>query len=521
MTPHTADLIFLDGSHLTLEDVHTAARGRPALRLRPETRARLEQSAALVARLVEGPQPVYGVNTGFGIFANRRIGPEDLAELSRNLILSHAVGFGDPFPHDVVRAAMLIRANTLALGLSGVRPAIVDCLLQMLERGVTPVIPSQGSLGSSGDLAPLAHLGLVMTGGEDAARSGRAWFEGRLLSGQEAMQAAGVPTVRLGPKEGLALTNGATFATALLALACLDARACLRAAAAAAALSMEALQARSAALDESLHAARPHPGQSRVAADLRTLTRGSTLLDSGDQVQDAYSLRCAPQIIGPAWEILGFCEAVVSREINSATDNPLLLGGTAVSGGNFHGEPVGQAADFLKIALSEVGAVAERRAFRLLSSHTNADLPAMLVADPKAAGLQSGFMMLQYTAASLVLENQNLAAPASVFSLPTSADQEDHNANATTAARQLASVVRNLRRIVAIELLTAAQALDLRLRAAPDLRPGAGTGAVYSRIRSVAPFADKDDLRLPALDRIDALIASGEVGLESAAAVDA
>ena len=514
MTPDTAEPIFLDGAHLTLEDVHAAARGRPTLRVRPEARARIEELAALVARLVDGSEPVYGVNTGFGIFANRRIGHEDLAELSRNLILSHAVGFGDPFPHDVVRAAMLIRANTLALGVSGVRPSLVECLLAMVEKGVTPVIPSQGSLGSSGDLAPLAHLGLVMTGGSDPARSGKAWFGGRLLSGQEAMQAAGIPTVRLGPKEGLALTNGATFAAALLALACIDARACLHAAVAAAALSMEALQARSAALDESLHAARPHPGQSRVATDLRVLTRGSTLLDSGDQVQDAYSLRCTPQILGPAWEILRFCEAVVGREINSATDNPLLLGGTAVSGGNFHGEPVGQAADFLKIALCEVGAVSERRAFQLLSSHTNAGLPAMLVARPEAAGLQSGFMMLQYTAASLVLENQNLAAPASVLSLPTSADQEDHNANATTGARQLAAVVVNLRRIVAIELLTAAQALDLRLRSAPERHPGEGTDAVHARIRSVAPFEEKDDLRLPALDRIDELITDGKFGSE-------
>ncbi|HSB90615.1 MAG TPA: histidine ammonia-lyase [Anaerolineales bacterium] len=512
MTPTDTDTIFLDGAHLTLDNIRSVARAAPHIRLRPEARARVEDSARLVARLVANPTPVYGVNTGFGIFANRRIEGDALTELSRNLILSHAVGFGEPFSIPVVRAAMLIRANTLALGLSGVRPEIIDCLMQMLERGVTPVIPSQGSLGSSGDLAPLAHLGLVMTGGDDPERSGQAWFDFNRLSGHEAMRAAGIGTVQLGPKEGLALTNGATFAAALLSLACLEARDCLHGAVSAAALSMEALLGCSAALDEALHTARPHPGQSRVAAEMRALTRGSTLLDSGDQVQDAYSLRCTPQVVGPAWDILEFCERVVQREINSATDNPLLLGDTAISGGNFHGEPVGQAADFLKIALAEVGAISERRCFRLLSSHTNAALPAMLVARPEAAGLQSGFMMLQYTAASLVLENQNLASPASVLSLPTSADQEDHNANATTAARQLLSLTANLRRILAIELLVAAQALDLRLRAAPDRHPGSATAALHATIRGEASFAEGDDLRLPELERIDALIAQGEIG---------
>jgi histidine ammonia-lyase len=504
-----AETIFLDGNSLTLENLRDVARGRTKAGLRPDAQARVAASADLVARLVESPQPVYGVNTGFGIFANRRIEPADLMDLSRNLILSHAVGFGTPFPPDVVRAAMLIRANTFALGHSGVRAEVIDCLLQMLEKDVTPVIPSQGSLGSSGDLAPLAHLALVMTSSGEPDRSGNAWFRGKLLTGREAMGQAGVASVRLGPKEGLALTNGATFAAAVLGLACLDLRRCLDGAEAAAALSLEALLGRSAALQESLHAARPHVGQGRVAARLRDLTRESTLMDSGDQVQDAYSLRCTPQVLGPAHDILLFCEGVLTREMNSATDNPLLLEGTAVSGGNFHGEPIGQAADFLKIAACEIGAMSERRSFRLLSSHTNAGLPAMLVARPEAAGLQSGFMMLQYTAASLVLENQNLAAPASVLSLPTSADQEDHNANATTAARQLATIVTNIRRVVAIELLTAAQALDLRLRADPTRRTGSGTAAIHARLREAAPFAPADDLVLPSLDRIDSLIADG------------
>jgi histidine ammonia-lyase len=502
--------LLLDGHRLTLDDVAAIGRGDVPIQIDPVARRRIEETAALVERLVDHREPVYGVNTGFGVFANRRIDRDDLADLSRNLILSHAVGMGEPFSRDVTRAAMLIRANTLALGVSGVRPVILETLLHMLDRGVTPVIPSQGSLGSSGDLAPLAHLGLVMIGRDDA-RSGQAWFGDSLMSGAQAMQRAGIEPVRLGPKEGLALTNGATFATALLVLACVDARAYLGAAEAAAALSMEALVARSAALSADLHAARAHPGQSRVASRLRDITHGSQWLDSGDQVQDAYSLRCTPQVIGPAWEILGFCEGVAGREINSATDNPLLLGSTAVSGGNFHGEPVGLAADYLKIALAEVGALSERRTFRLLSSHTNAGLPGMLVARPEGAGLQSGFMMLQYTAASLVLENQTLSMPASVLSLPTSADQEDHNANATTAGRHLRQVCANLRRILSIELLAGAQALDLRLRSDPSRRPGAGTAALLDRIRSVAPFAENDDLATPALDRLDAMIASGQL----------
>jgi histidine ammonia-lyase len=452
------------------------------------------------------------VNTGFGVFANRRIDRADLADLSRNLILSHAVGAGEPFSEDVIRAAMLIRANTLALGVSGVRPEIVETLLAMLATRVTPWVPSQGSLGSSGDLAPLAHLALVMTAESDSPQGGQAWLRGTLMPGARAMREAGLRPIRLGPKEGLALTNGATFAAALLGLGCIDARLFLEAAESAAALSAEALLARSSAWHPELHAARPHPGQSRVALRLRSLTSGGDLVDSGDSVQDAYSLRCIPQVVGPAWDILEFCGEVARREINSATDNPLLLSGSAVSGGNFHGEPVGLAADYLKIALAEVGALAERRVFRLLSSHTNAGLPGMLVARPEAAGLQSGYMMLQYTAASLVLENQGLAMPASVFSLPTSADQEDHNANATTAGRNLASMLANLRRIVAIELLTAAQALDLRLRSRPGSRAGKGTAAILDLVRSVAPFAEADDVSTPFVEQLEALVHAGRFG---------
>jgi histidine ammonia-lyase len=314
--------------------------------------------------------------------------------------------------------------------------------------------------------------------------------------------------VPLGPKDGLALTNGATFATALLALACLDLARALSAAVATAAVSAEALCGATAAFDESLHAARPHPGQLRVAQRMRDLTRGSRLMDSGRQVQDAYSLRCIPQVLGPVWEILAFARGVAEREVNSATDNPLIFDDRAVSGGNFHGEAVGLASDYLKIAACEIGALSERRTFRLLSGHTSNGLPPMLVSDLGQAGVRSGLMMLQYTAASLVLENEGLAAPASVRSLPTSADQEDHNANATTAARTLRQVVEHVERIVAIELLTACQALDLRLRADPALLPGAGTRAVHAAVRQRVPFFDTDTVITPYLDGLVTLVRS-------------
>jgi histidine ammonia-lyase len=389
---------------------------------------------------------------------------------------------------------MLVRANTLALGLSGVGLAPVTALLDMLNAALTPAIPSQGSLGSSGDLAPLAHLSLALIGPELVPDEPKAWLDEGRYPLKEAFHRAGLKPVELGPKDGLALTNGATFATALLGLSCVDLKRLLAAAEAAAAMSLEALLGASAALDERLHASRPDPGQQRVARRLRQLTAGSQLMDTGGQVQDAYSLRCVPQVIGPVWDVLEFAEQVAVREMNSATDNPLFFGGTAVSGGNFHGEAVGLASDYLKIAAAELGALSERRTFRLLSAHTSAGLPPMLVARPGRAGLESGLMMLQYTSASLVLENQGLATPASVRSLPTSADQEDHNANATTAARELLQVVRNAELIVAIELMAAAQALDLRMRADPARRPGAGVETIHSRLRQEVPLVERDSV---------------------------
>jgi histidine ammonia-lyase len=466
-----------------------------------------------VADLIARGEPVYGLNTGFGVFADRHISAEDTQRLQRNLILSHAVGVGEPFAPEVVRAAMLIRANTLALGHSGVRPALAETLLAMLNADVTPIIPAQGSLGSSGDLAPLSHLALALS--TDAAdreeESGQAWHRGRRVSGKAGMAAAGIPRLVLGPKESLALNNGATFCAALGVLAVVDGRQVIAAAEVGLALCLEALRGAPAAFDARLHAARGQQGQQVVAARVRELVAGSTLVGATGRVQDAYSVRCAPQVMGPARDTLDTTANVLEREINAATDNPLLFDGQAVSGGNFHGEAVGLALDYAAIGLAEVGAISERRTARLVDEKLNDGLPPMLVGSAAAAGLNSGLMMPHYTAAALALENQGLAAPASVRSLPTSANQEDHNANAMEAGRKLRRLVANARQIVAIELFTAAQAVDLRLRLTPGARTGEGTARALAAIRRAAPFVERDQLYGRHLEALAEAIQSGMV----------
>jgi histidine ammonia-lyase len=485
----------IDGHSLTIEQLILVSRNDSRVLLSDQARNMVRESEIELREMASQERPIYGVNTGFGIFANRRIKKGQSLRLSRNLILSHAVGIGEPFPEDVVRAAILVRANTLASGYSGVRPELIELLLEMLNRQLTPYIPSQGSLGSSGDLAPLSHLAIVLSKDPDPdmdGPSGKAWFNDQLMTGKEAMAAAELTPIILHAKEGLAITNGATFATAMLGLACHDVENCLRIAEISASLSMEALLAVTTAFDARLHQARPHPGQIAVAERIRKLLHASTFVDSTDRVQDAYSIRCTPQVIGPAWDILSFVQTTVTREINAATDNPLIFGLEAISGGNFHGEPIGLASDYLKIALAEVGALAERRIYRLISEHLSEGLPPMLIMKPENVGLQSGLMMLQYSAASLVLENQALASPASVLSLPTSAGQEDHNANATMSTRYLSKVIENIYHILSIELLTSAQAIDLRIKVDPESRLGEGTNAAFQWIRSNFPFRQDD-----------------------------
>lgn len=502
-------MVQIDGSRLSLENVIRVARHLETVTLAPAGLEAIESCRHRLETIVSTDRPVYGINTGFGIFADQRIPRADSATLSRNLILSHAVGTGSALPDEVVRAAMLVRANTLAKGYSGVRVEIVQRLLDMLNAGVTPVVPSQGSLGSSGDLCPLSHMALVFTTDpEDSAEeSGQAWYQGRLMDGKAAMQAAGLQRIRLGPKEGLALNNGATFSAAVAALAVFDAMYLMDVADYALAMTLEAVMGCRAAFDSRLHVARGHPGQMHVAERVLRISVGSSLLDSSGRIQDAYSLRCAPQVMGAARDTLDFVRGVIEREINAATDNPLIFDEEDVlSGGNFHGEPVGMVMDYLGIAMSEMAAISERRIFRLTDGKLNAGLPAMLVDRPEAAGLNSGLMMPQYTAASLVLENQTLAGPDSVRSLPTSAEQEDHNANSMTAARHARMILENATHVLAIELYSAARALDLRLRDMPDAQLGKGTQLVYRRIRESVPYQPGDAWWGPEIQRVHEMI---------------
>lgn len=505
-------MISIDGHHLGIDDVISVARSHTPVEISADGLENIDRSHAWLESVLATDRPVYGINTGFGIFADRRISLKDSHQLSRNLILSHAVGTGPALAEEIVRAAMLVRANTLSKGFSGIRRELVQTLLDMVNKGLTPVIPSQGSLGSSGDLGPLSHMALVMTTAADdrLEDSGWACYQGQQLRGKDAMQAAGITRIVLGPKEGLALNNGATFSAAIGALAVYDAQELAKVAELALSMTLEALMGSSAAFDERLHRVREQTGQMRVAEAIRAHVQGSSLINGAGRVQDAYSLRCAPQVQGAVRDTLEYCSQIVEREINAATDNPLLFSPEdIISGGNFHGEPVGLVMDFLGIALSELAAISERRIFRMTDGNLNAGLPPMLVDHAKAAGLNSGLMMPQYTAASLVLENQTLAHPDSVHSLPTSGEQEDHNANAMTAARHARQILDNTRHVLAIELYTAARALDLRLKMQANARMGVGTRRAYDTLRAAVPYQAGDALWGPEIERVVELIKAG------------
>lgn len=447
----------VDGASLTIGDVVNVARKDMPVALDRSAEQRVRAAAKLVAEVADGDAPVYGINTGFGDLSQRRIARGDLVKLQYNLLRSHAAGVGDPLPQDVTRAVLLLRANTLAAGRSGVRPETIDLLLDLLNRGVHPVIPMHGSVGASGDLAPLAHAALVLIG------EGEAMFEGKRLSGADALKRADLKPIELAPKEALSLINGTQVMTAIGCLALHDAEVLCTSADIVGALSAEALRATDAAWDEALHAARPHPGQLTVAANLRRLVHGSPLVAShreGDpRVQDPYSIRCMPQVHGASRDALAQTRRVLEIEINSVTDNPLVFAEQRriVSGGNFHGQPVAIVLDLATIAVAELADISESRIDRMTNGHTSG-LPAFLSPDP---GMNSGFMVAQYTAAALVAENRLRAMPASVESIPTSADMEDHVSMGVHAAHKLAAVVRNTRDVLAIESLCAAQGIDL------------------------------------------------------------
>lgn len=506
-------LILLDGEHLMIDDLVAIARHNARVALADHARPRLEASRAWVEELLaRGAPTVYGINTGFGVFANVPIRAEQSARLMRNLILSHCAAVGEPLPEEIVRATMAIRANTLAKGFSGVRAVILETLIEMLNRGVHPLIPAKGSVGASGDLAPLSHLALVLS--RDAAdrddESGEALYRGERMSGKRAMNRAGIPRVELQAKEGLALNNGATVSAALAALALADAENLAWHAELATALSLEAIVGRASPFDERIQRAAGHAGQIETARHLRALLEGSRLIDSTNKVQDAYSFRCAPQVMGAARDALTYARKIITEEINAATDNPLIfldLAGDnkARSGGNFHGAAIALAMDLLKNAVAAIGSMSERRIFRLTSAHLSDGLPMMLV---EGGGANSGLMMAQVTAAALVSDNKTLAHPDSVDSIPTSAEQEDHVSMSTNAARHAREIVWNTTRIVAIELIAAAQGIDLRLknlgRGVEML--GRGTRAAHARIRAAIPFLERDRLLAPDIARAVELV---------------
>ena len=516
---------------LTIDELVAVARhGAPVAALGGTARERVEASrATVVAALAEPDARIYGITTGYGSLAGTTVKPEDAATLSWNLVLKCAAGVGPPLADEWVRAMLLVRANSLARGASGVRPVIIDTLVEMLNRHVTPVVPSKGSLGASGDLAPLAHLAAVAAkapagyeGGDSSKSfSGEAWFAGRRSDGATAMARAGIPRPSVTAKEGLAFTNGTAMMVAGAALQLYDARRLLRHAELAAALSLEGLLARSAALDPALHEANNQPGQVGTAARLRALTAGSELIDSDpDRVQDAYSLRCTPQVIGPVHDMADFLWGRVEASLSGVSDNPLVFPSTAgaagavVSGGNFHGAGPALWLDTLGIAMTDVCSLSDRRVFRMLTPELSAGLPAMLVAEP---GLNGGLMSVQYTGAALVSDNKTLAHPDSVDSIPTSANQEDHVSMGANAARHTREIVDNARTVIAIELLSAAQAVYLRPNG-PE-RLGAGTRAVYDAVRARVAPVDADRSLSADIEAVEAAMDDGSIDGAAAAAL--
>ncbi len=483
--------LILDGKSLRVEDVHNAATTRATISISPSAKKAIQSSRNLVEEWVKKGEVVYGVTTGFGEFSNVHIPHDKIEELQENLIVSHAAGTGDPLPPEVVRAMIILRLNALAKGFSGIRLETMEFLRKAFNAGITPVIPSQGSVGSSGDLVQLAHLVLTMLG------KGKVWYDGALMDGDVALKRIGLKPMKLKAKEGLALVNGTQMMTAYAAIVVHKARQLSKMADIAGAMSMEALKGSDTAFDARIHNLRPHKGQSDAAENLRLLMRKSEIREShrhGDaRVQDAYSLRCMPQVHGASRDAIKYVYDVVTTEINSATDNPLIFskGKTHLEGGNFHGQPVALALDFLAIALSELANISERRTERMVNGSLSG-LPRFLTEE---GGLHSGLMIAQYTAASLVSENKVLAHPASVDSIPTSANQEDHNSMGSIGALKAWHILHNVQTVIAIEAMVAAQGIDfsrVQPKTKRSMKAGAGVQAAYDCMRSAIPHLKKD-----------------------------
>jgi histidine ammonia-lyase len=498
--------ISLDGQQLSIEDViRVSASPRIHVKLEAAACDAIDRSRAFVEQLVADQRVVYGVTTGFGNFKHVHIGPEQTEELQRNLIVSHAVGVGAPLSEREARAMMVVRANSLARGYSGIRREVIELLLSMLNASLYPFVPEQGSLGASGDLAPLAHLTMAMMG-EGRIREGSEW-----VSARSVLERHGMAPVVLAAKEGLALTNGTAMMAGIQSWNCARATNLVRVADIVAAMSLEALMGSTVPAHSSVADLRSHPGHAAAAENIRILTASSGVIASHEgcgRVQDSYTLRCVPQVHGAARDALAHVREVLTRELNAVTDNPLIFANEAEvrSAGNFHGAPLALTADYLSIAMTDLASMSERRIAKSIDPSTSEGLPAFLIPE-KHAGLSNGFMIPQYTAASLVSDCKTLAHPASVDSIPTSANQEDHVSMGANAVRQCRNIINNVEYVLAVELLTAAQALDFR---AP-LRAGVGTQAAHDFLRAHVPFLDRDRALSPDIECATELVRGGHL----------
>jgi histidine ammonia-lyase len=495
------DKIILNGNSLEIEDIVKVARFDCKVELDVSAEENAQKSRELVDRFVNEGKVVYGITTGFGQFSNVVISPEDTKRLQRNLIISHACGVGEPFDIEIARGIMLLRANALIKGFSGARISTIKTLVEMLNKGVTPVIYEKGSLGASGDLAPLSHMVLVMIG------EGEAFYKGQRMSGRSAMETAGIEIIELVAKEGLALINGTQAMTAIGAITVYDAINLMKASDIISSMTVEGLRGITDAYYHRVHEVRPQPGQIKTAANLLRILEGSKLTTKQGElrVQDAYTLRCIPQIHGASKDAIDYVKKVIEIEINSATDNPLIFVDEerVISGGNFHGQPVALAMDFLGIALAEMANVSERRIERLVNYQLN-DLPAFLT---RKGGLNSGFMIAQYSAAALVSENKVLAHPASVDSIPSSANQEDHVSMGTIGARKARNILYNVSRVLGIEYLAASQAIYLRGK----VTLGKGTQPAYKLIREDITPLEEDRVMYVDINKASEIVTSGKL----------
>jgi len=495
--------IILDGETLDLEKIVKISRYKFPVKIDEKCLDKINKCRETIDNLVKNKEIVYGLTTGFASFKDVAINEDQTEELQTNLIESHSVGVGKPFDEEIVRAAIVIRINSLVKGCSGVRVIVLETLIKMLNNHVYPYVPEQGSVGSSGDLAPLSHTMLVLLG------KGKAFYDGKIISGEEAMKNANIEPIKLKSKEGLALNNGTAFMTGIGALATYDTINLIKTGDISLALTMEAIEGIISPYEERIHLARPHQGQINCASNIRKLCNKSKAIKTQKEsarVQDSYSIRCSPQVHGAVRETIDYVKRVVDVEMNSITDNPLVFEDGAISGGNFHGEPIAIAMDCLGIAIAEIGSVSERRISKMVDPSTNNGLPIFLIEKEKG-GLNSGFMMPQYTAAALVSENKVLAHPASVDSIPTSANQEDHVSMGTIASRKARNIVENVKNILSIELINSTQGIDLREDGVNKLSPA--NKITYDLIRSKVKYYEKDRPHYPDIENISDLILKG------------